>query len=95
MILNANILAAGQSGVNGNLKYTFLCNEKSIYGGMCVYSINTGMQLETNRNLKEVTRKGNSEISFSFEQELDQDYYCTIFLSYAGEQIVRFYQQYF
>ena len=88
MILNANYLAAGQSGVQGNLKYTFLSNESSIYGGMCVYTINTGMQLETNRSLKEVTRKGNCEVSFSFKRKLEMDYYCTIFLSYAGELIV-------
>ena len=88
MILNANYLAAGQSGVQGNLKYTFLANESSIYGGMCVYTINTGSQLEINRNLKEITRKGNCEITFSFKKKLELDYYCTIFLSYAGEVIV-------
>ena len=90
MILNANFLAAGQSGVNGNSKYTFLANESSIYSGMCVYTLNLGVQLETNRNLKEITRKGNTEITFFFKQRLERDYYCTIFLSYAGEHIVSF-----
>ena len=88
MILNSNFLAAGQPGVSGNSKYTFLSNESSIYGGMCVYTLNLGMQLETNRNLKELTRKGNTEITFYFENPLDEDYYCSIFLSYAGEHIV-------
>ena len=90
MILNANFLAAGQSGVNGNSKYTFLTNESSIYSGMCVYTLNLGMQLEINRNLREITRKGITEITFFFKQQLDRDYYCTIFLSYAGEHIVSF-----
>ena len=88
MILNANHLAAGVTGLSGNLKYTFLTNEVSIYEGMCVYTINTGMQLETNRLLQEITRKGNCEISFTFDQPLDVDYYCTMFLSYGGELIV-------
>ena len=88
MILNANHLAAGVTGLSGNLKYTFLTNEVSIYEGMCVYTINTGMQLETNRLLREITRKGNCEISFTFDKVLDEDYYCTMFLSYGGELIV-------
>ena len=88
LILNANYLAAGQTGISGNLKYTFLSNEVSIYEGMCIYTFNTGMQLETNRNLKEITRKANCEISFAFNNPLDQNYYCTMFLSYGGELIV-------
>ena len=95
MILNANFLAVGQSGVSGNSKYTFLTNESSIYGGMCVYTLNLGMQLETNRNLKEITKKGNTEITFHFQQPLDIDYYCSILLSYAGEHIVSFFLQVF
>ena len=90
MILNANYLAVGQTGISGNLKYTFLSNETSIYQGMCIYTFNTGMQLETNRNLKEITRKANCEISFAFNKQLDQDYYCTMFLSYGGELIVSY-----
>ena len=88
MILNPNQLAAGVTGLSRNLEYTFLTNEKSIYEGMCVYTINTGMQLETNRLLREITRKGNCEISFTFNQPLNVDYHCTMFLSYGGELIV-------
>ena len=91
MILNANYLAVGQSGTGGNLKYTFLTNESSIYGGMCVHTLTMGMQLETNRNLKKITKKANCEISFFFNEPLDLDYYCTMFLSYGGELIRKFY----
>ena len=90
MILNANYLAVGQTGIGGNSKYTFLTSETSIYGGMCVYTLNMGMQLEANRNLKEITKKGNCEVSFYFNEPLDQDYYCTMFLSYGGELIRKF-----
>ena len=89
MILQPCHLAAGHSGVGANLKYTFLTNEESIYKGQCIYCINTGMQMEINRNLKEITRKGNTEISFSFQKVTDQEYYATIFCSYSGEFIVR------
>ena len=88
LILNANYLAAGVTGLGGNLKHTFLTNEESIYGGMCVYTINTGMQLQKSRLLREITRRGNCEISFVFSKQLDLDYYCTMFLSYGGELIV-------
>ena len=86
--MNANYLAAGVTGLGGNLKHTFLTNEVSIYGGMCVYTINTGMQLQKSRLLREITRRGNCEISFVFNKILDLDYYCTMFLSYGGELIV-------
>ena len=85
MILNPAHLAAGQSAVGANLKHTFLINEESIYKGQCVYSINTGIQMENNRSLKEITRRGNTEISFIFKKQTQMDYYCTIFCSYAGE----------
>ena len=88
LILNANYLAAGVTGLGGNLKHTFLTNEVSIYEGMCVYTINTGMQLQKNRLLREITRRGNCEISFVFNKQLVSDYYCTMFLSYGGELIV-------
>ena len=88
MILNGNYLSDGPTGTSGNLKYTFLTNETSIYAGMCIYTLNTGMQSETNRNLKEIMRKAYCEISFIFDKILDLDYYCTMFLSYGGELIV-------
>ena len=90
MILNPAHLAAGHSTVGANLKHTFLINEESIYKGQCVYCINTGIQMESNRSLKEITRRGNTEISIVFKKATLKDYYCTIFCSYSGELISKY-----
>ena len=60
-----------------------------LFLGSCIYVINTGIQVVTNKLLKEETRKGNIELNFEFRDELIENYYCTIYSSYPGEFIVR------
>ena len=60
-----------------------------LFLGNCIYVINTGIQVVTNKLLKEETRKGNIELNFEFQKPLPENYYCTIYSSYPGEFIVR------
>ena len=88
MILKPAQLAVGQPETGRNSRKVYLMNEDSVYRGSCIYVLNTGIQVITNKHLKEETTRGNVEITFEFKEGLQEDYYCTIYCGYPGEFIV-------
>ena len=88
MILKPAQLAVGQPETGRNSRKVYLMNEDSVYRGNCIYVINTGIQVVTNKHLKEETTRGNIEITFEFKEGLPEDYYCTVYCGYPGEFIV-------
>ena len=88
MILDQNILNSGKSNTGINQSSTFICNHESIYGGNCVYSISTCAQMSTNSKLKEITKRGNVEITINFMRPTASAFYCSVFCLYPGDFLV-------
>ena len=91
IILKSNILNSGKSNVGINQSITFVCNELSVYEGQCVYSISTNAQMSSSTQLREVTRKGNIEITFHMREATTEAYHCSAFCLYPGEFLVSFF----